>query len=139
MMKKARMASSPTSAIPLNGMRVETRNKLKAKNLSSRQNKSVKDVIGVIGLASPEEEEEEKANDPWQGTGWAGLMSKSGTQTRTALIGLEEIPSSTRAARGFGRGGADSPPKREEYRSVLEYSEIGEWVEGHIALPSATD
>jgi hypothetical protein len=47
-------------------------------------------------------------------------MFKRGTQTRTAQIGLEEIPSSTRATRGLGRGGPDSPPKREEHRSVLE-------------------
>jgi hypothetical protein len=120
MKKKARMASPPTPTIPLDGMRAETKNKLEAKNLSSRQNRAIKDMIGVTGLASPEEEEEEKANDPWQGTSLAGLMSTDGTQTRTALIGLEQIPSSTRAARGFGRGEADSSPKREEDRSILE-------------------
>src|ERR1700733_2480314 len=103
MKKKARMASPPTPTIPLDGMRAETRNRLEAKNLSSRQNRAIKDMIGVTDLASPEEEEEEeeKANDPWQGTSLAGLMSKDGTQARTALIGLEQIPSSTRAARGF--------------------------------------
>jgi hypothetical protein len=120
MKKKARTASLPTSTIPLNGMRAETRNKREAKNLSSRQNRAIKDMIGVTGLASPEDEEEEKANDPWQGTSLAGLMSQGGTQTRTALIGLEKIPSSTRAARGFGRGEANSPPKRKEDRSILE-------------------
>ena len=120
MKKKARTAPPPTSAIPLNGMRAETRNKLEAKDLSSRQNRAIKDMIGATGLASPEEEEEEKSNDPWQGTSLAGLMSKDGTQTRTALVGLEQIPSSTRAARGFGRGEADSQTKREEDRSILE-------------------
>src|SRR4051812_120277 len=50
MMKKARTASPPTPAIPLNGIRAETRNKLEAKNLSSRQNKAVKDMIGVTVL-----------------------------------------------------------------------------------------
>ena len=120
--KKARTASLPTSTIPLDGMGAETRNELEAKNPSSRQNRAIKDMIGVADLASPEEEEEEeeKANDPWQGTSLAGLMSKDSTQTRTALIGLGQIPSSTRAARGFGRGEADSLPKREEDRSVLE-------------------
>jgi hypothetical protein len=120
MKKKARTAPPPTSATPLDGMRAETKNKLEAKDLSSRQNRAIKDMIGVTGLASPEEEEEEKANDPWQGTSLAGLMSKDGTQTRTALVGLEQIPSSTRAARGFGRGEADSPTKREKDRSILE-------------------
>jgi hypothetical protein len=122
MKKKARTASPPISTIPLDGMRAETRNRLEAKNLSSRQSRAIKDMIGVTGLASPEEEEEEeeKANDPWQGTSLAGLMSKDGTQARTALIGLEQIPSSTRAARGFGRGEADSQPKRGEDRSILE-------------------
>src|SRR4051812_44977648 len=62
MKKKARTASSPTSAMPLNGMRTEMRNKLEAKNLSSRQNRAIKDMIGVTGLNSPVEEEEEKAN-----------------------------------------------------------------------------
>jgi hypothetical protein len=120
MKKKARTAPPPTSAIPLDGMRAETKNKFEAKDLSSRQNRAIKDMIGVTGLASPEEEEEEKANDPWQGTSLAGLMSKDGTQTRTALVGLEQIPSSTRAARGFGRGEADSPTKHEENRSIME-------------------
>jgi hypothetical protein len=120
MKKKARTAPPPTSAIPPNSMRAETRNKLEAKDLSSRQNRAIKDMIGGTGLASPEEEEEEKANDPWQGTSLAGLMSKDGSQTRTALVGLAQIPSSTRAARGFGRGEADNPTKREEHRSILE-------------------
>jgi len=120
MKKKARTAPPPTSTILLNGMRAETRNKLEAKDLSSRQNRAIKDMIGVSGLASPEEEEEEKTNDPWQGTSLAGLMSKDGTQSRTALVGLAQIPSSTRAARGFGRGEAESRTKREEDRSILE-------------------
>ena len=47
-------------------------------------------------------------------------MSKDATQTRTALVGLEQIPSSTRAARGFGRGEADNPTKCEDDRSVLD-------------------
>jgi hypothetical protein len=119
-MKKTRTAPPPTSAIPLNGMRAETKKKLESKDLSSRQNRAIKDMIGATRLASPEEEEEEKANDPWQGTSLAGLMSQDATQTRTALVGLEQIPSSTRAARGFGRGEADNPTKREEDRSVLD-------------------
>jgi hypothetical protein len=124
MKKKARTAHSPASATPLNSMRPETGNKLEAKDLSRRQNRAIKDMVGATGLASPEEEEEEeeeeRANDPWQGTSLAGLLSKDGTQSRTALIGLEQIPSSTRAARGFGRGEADNAPKREEDRSILE-------------------
>src|SRR3954447_8787885 len=135
MKKKARTASPPTPAIPLNGIRAETRNKLEAKNLSSRQNKAVKDMIGVTGVASPEEGEEEKANDPWQGTSLAGLMSKDGAHTRTALVGLEQIPSSTRAARGFGRGEADSPPKREVDRSILEIFG-GKWSRSRATSPS---
>jgi hypothetical protein len=33
---------------------------MKANNISSRQNRSIKDMIGVIGLASPKEEEVKK-------------------------------------------------------------------------------
>jgi hypothetical protein len=120
MKKKARAAPPPASTKPLDGMPDETKKKLEAKDIHDRQNAAVKNMISRAGRASPDNEEEAQGIDPWQGTSLAGLMAKDNTQKRTALVGLEQIPSTTRAAKGFSRGEGDSPSKREEIRSVLE-------------------
>jgi hypothetical protein len=120
MKKKARVAASPVSMKTTNSMCPETKKKLEAKDLHDRQNVAVEGMAGRGGCASPDDEEEAQGNDPWQGTSLAGLMAKDSTQKKRALVGLEPIPSTTRAAKGFSRGEGDSPTKREENRSILE-------------------
>lgn len=120
MKKKARMAPPKAIGQPLDGMRAEAKKNLEAKDLHERQNSAVKSMIGKTGRSSPEDEEEARENDPWQGTSLAGLMAKDSSKKRTALVGLEQIPSATRAAKGFGRGEGDSPTKRDKNRSILE-------------------
>ena len=120
MKKKARAAPPPATTNPFKGMRAETKKKLEANEIHDKQNSAVKSIFSRAGRASPDEEEETQGNDPWQGTSLAGLMSKDSTQKRTALVGLEQIPSTTRAAKGYRKGEGDSPTKREDNRSILE-------------------
>jgi hypothetical protein len=135
MKKKVRAAPSSASMGTLNSMRSETKKKLEAKDLHERQNIAVKGMIGNGRHASPDDEEEAQGNDPWQGTTLAGLMAKDSNQKRTALVGLEQIPSSTRAAKGFSRGEGDSPMKREENMSMLEIYG-GKTTKGRTTSPS---
>jgi hypothetical protein len=120
MKKKVRAAPPPAVSQPLQGMRAEINKRLEMKDLHDRQNIAVKSVIDGAGRASPDNEKEAQLNDPWQGTSLAGLMVKDSTQNRMALVGLEQMPSTTRAANGFNRGEGDSPTKWQENRSVLE-------------------
>lgn len=86
--------------------------------LAPNATKEVKRKFEVMSMqgkqkAALNEDDEEKAvpRDPWQGTSLAGLMGSS-NQPKRALIGSQEIQSSTRAASGFWRGDGDSPSKR---------------------------
>ena len=120
MKKKARAAPHATITNPLNSMSTEARKKLEAKEVHDRQDVAVKSMMSKARRTSPDNEEEPQGRDPWQGTSLAGLMTNDSTQRRPALVGLEPISSSTRAAKGFSRGEGDSPKKREENRSILE-------------------
>lgn len=125
MKKKARAASPPIFSQPASCMSEETKRKLEAKDLRERQKISIKSVIDRAGSASPDDEQEEQGNDPWHNTSLAGLMAKNNVHKRRALVGLEQIPSTTRAARGFGRGEGDSQTNPTDQRRILEIS-VGE-------------
>jgi hypothetical protein len=96
-------------------------------------------MIPKTRCSSPDDGEEARGNDPWQGTSLAGLMAKDSSKKRTALVGLQQIPSATRAAKGFGRGIGDSLTKRDENRSVLEIyggkSRSGRTISAAVGLP----
>src|SRR5256885_12712987 len=70
--------------------------------------------------SSTDDEEETRGNDPWQGTSLAGLMANDSPRKRTALVGLQQIPSTTRAAKGFGPGERERRTTQDESRSILE-------------------
>ena len=115
---KRQAAANPTTPIfqPTEHMRVQARRKIEARNLRARQKSALKDVTSGAGAGmavSDEEAEEGQEDEPWQGTSLAGLMTDMSSQ-KTALVGLEKIQSSTRAARGFGRSFAEGSIWRKE-------------------------
>ena len=116
--KKARDAPKSTDAMPttISGIRAETKKKLEAKHLHAKQNTVVKDGLGH----GSDDEDGEQDNDPWRGTALAGFMGASGSQQKIALVGVEKITSSTRAAKGFSRGVGESPRNLEEKKGILE-------------------
>ena len=84
--------------------------------LSPNAPREVKRKFEVMALQDQQKDvldgdEGEKTRDPWLGTSLAGLMGNS-SQPKRALIGSQDIQSSTRAANGFGRGEGDSPSKK---------------------------
>lgn len=84
--------------------------------LSPNAPKEVKRKFEVMALQDRQqnvvaEDVEAKSRDPWLGTSLAGLMGSS-SQPKRALVGNQEIQSSTRAASGFGRGEGESPSKK---------------------------
>ena len=84
--------------------------------LSPNAPREVKRKFEVMALQDRQktvlaDDTEDRARDPWLGTSLAGLMGNS-SQPKKALIGSQDIQSSTRAANGFGRGEGDSPSKR---------------------------
>jgi hypothetical protein len=101
-------------------MRAEAEKKLEAENLHKRQISAVKSMTRKTEGSSPDEEGETRGNDPWQGTSLAGLMASDSPKKRTALVGLQQIPSTTRAAKGFGPGEGDSRTTQDENRSIME-------------------
>ncbi|KAL9627587.1 MAG: hypothetical protein Q9164_007560, partial [Protoblastenia rupestris] len=117
--KKARAAAPPTFQ-PTDQMRTEGKKKLEAKALHSKQKNAVQNITNGINFSA--EEDEEQDDDPWLGTSLAGLMTDSNVQKRTALVGLEKMQSTTRAAKGFARGMGDNPPGRKEKLSALDMS-----------------
>lgn len=121
--KKARQTPLPISCQPVEGMHTEVKRKLEAKGLYERQNGAVNSMVARAARGiSDDEEEETIERDPWQGTSLAGLMASDASQKRTALLGLDKMSSSTRAAKGFSRGERDLRGKQEEMKSILEIS-----------------
>jgi hypothetical protein len=133
--KKARDAAPP-SFQPTERMSAETRKKLEARAMHAKQKDTVANLTSGCNLSEVEEEQD----DPWLGTSLAGLMTDTSAQKRTALVGLENIQSDTRAARGFGRGVGDSPAGRKQKMSVFDVfarPEVGEGSvveeQGHVS------
>jgi hypothetical protein len=114
MKKKARTAPPKVISQPHHGMRAEAEKKLEAKHLHKRQTSAVKSMARKAEGSSTDDEEETRGNDPWQGTSLAGLMANDSPRKRTALVGLQQIPSTTRAAKGFGPGERDSRTTQED-------------------------
>ena len=115
--KKAKNAAPPTFP-PTGTMRAETRKKTEARALRVRQKDALGDFTNGVTLSAAEDEEQE--DDPWLGTSLAGLMTDRNNSKRMALVGLEKVQSSTRAAKGFGRGTGDTPADRKEKMSVFD-------------------
>ena len=115
--KKAKNAAPPAFQ-PTGAMGVEARKKMEARALHVRQKDALGNITNGVDLSA--DEDEEQGDDPWLGTSLAGLMTDTNNLKRTALVGLEKVQSSTRAAKGFGRGTGDSPANRKEKMSVFD-------------------
>ncbi len=115
--KKARDTAPPTFQ-PTDQMRTGVKKKLEARAIHAKQKDAVRKITNGISLSADEDEEQD--DDPWLGTSLAGLMTDANFPKKTALVGLEKVQSTTRAAKGFGRGLGDSPPGRKEKMSVSD-------------------
>jgi hypothetical protein len=115
--KKARDVGPPALQ-PTEQMREETTKKMGARTLRARQKETIANLANGANLSMQENEGQE--DDPWLRTSLAGLMTNASNHKRTALVGLEKIQSSTRAAKGFGRVTGDSPADRREKMSVFD-------------------
>lgn len=82
-------------------MPVTVKQSLARRELQMKQGQALGQVMGHGNVEDGEEGTE--LNDPWSGTSLAGLMGE-GESAKRSLIGLDRLNSSTRAARGFGRG-----------------------------------
>lgn len=103
-LKKRARATAPTTFKPNERMRVDARKKMESAALRARQRGAMGDGAGGLALVA---EADEGDDDPWTGTTLAGLMTDQDDLRKTALVGLEKIPSSTRAAKKLPRGGGD--------------------------------
>ena len=87
-----------------------------------------------------DEENKDEDNDPWLGTSLAGLMTDiRRDRKKTALVGLERIQSSTKAARGLNRGfltGDEWREKEEKKNVAIEARETAD--KGGSRQPAST-
>lgn len=100
LMRKARSAPKLQLPEPTSPMSSATTQKLKRKALEQRQSDGLDQVMPRINGSGSEELADENVEDPWRGTSLAGLMA-AGSQEKRSLKGLEKLPSSTRAAKGY--------------------------------------
>lgn len=100
LVKKARDAPKKRLPEPVSPMPNATKRKLQRQALEQQQEEGLDRVIPKVNGDLSEEAEDEKIEDPWKGTSLARLMV-AGSQEKRSLKGLEKLPSSTRAARGY--------------------------------------
>lgn len=98
-------------------MRAETKKRKEAEVLSAKHKAALKQIKADagVGIVTPGEEddemEEDKEDDPWVGTTLQGLMT-SPKKSQQALVGLQGVKSTTRAAAGFSKAVTPSPKKQ---------------------------
>lgn len=106
LMRKAQNATPKPLPELSSGMSSDVRQKLRRAQLEQKQ-KAALCGLGTTARSVVGEEDdlidETRVDDPWSGTSLAGLMAE-GSQTRTSLVGLERVSSTTRAARGYSKG-----------------------------------
>ena len=100
LVRKAREAPRKVLPEPVSPMSKKTKQRLQRGALASKQQEALDRIISGKSTFGTDDPEEEKVEDPWRGTHLAGLMA-TGSQEKTSLKGLERMPSSTRAAKGF--------------------------------------
>jgi hypothetical protein len=101
-----RSDAGASAQIPLGHAKPETRKRMQGQALHKKQAQSVAKMTNGEAEAEAQDAKEE----PWKGTTLGALMSGGlgkDDGKRTALVGLQGIPSSTRASHGFARGEAD--------------------------------
>jgi hypothetical protein len=102
LMRKAKEAPRKTLPEPVSPMSKHTKQMLKRGTLASKQQETLDRVISGGRDRDGSDDTGEQEVDPWRGTSLAGLMA-TGSQEKRSLRGLERMPSSTRAAKGFSR------------------------------------
>ncbi|ETN45162.1 uncharacterized protein HMPREF1541_10039 [Cyphellophora europaea CBS 101466] len=105
LVKKAKDAPTKTLPTATSPMSKDAKRRLQRDILQTKQQKALERV----GAGPTATVAEEQLDDPWRGTSIAGLIA-SGSQEKRSLKGLDRLPSSTRAARGFGRPENGDPP-----------------------------
>ena len=110
---KARDAQRERVPVVTDGMRAETRKKIEGGLVRERQRAALDLVLRGEG---DEDEVTKKVHDPWIGTSLAEFMSGA-SQQRRALVGLEQVRSSTKAAKGFKQAEQQSPERNRGSRS----------------------
>ncbi|KIW60472.1 hypothetical protein, variant [Exophiala xenobiotica] len=108
LVKQAREAPPKALPEPKSPMSRQAKQRLKSDALQLKQ----KDTLQSLGLASMEEEEEDKVPDLWSGTSLAPLMA-GGNQEKTSLLGLERMASNTKAGMGFIRPSSSDSSGRD--------------------------
>jgi len=133
-MKKAAKRADPAAiknvARPTDSRTVmsdELKKKKQSKLLASKQQAGLKATrAGRLDPLSDEDEkllEEDKDDDPWVGTSLQGLMT-SPRKAQHALVGLDRIKSSTRAAAGYSMAETPSPLKGAKPLDLLDVTPV---------------
>lgn len=112
---KIKDLARPTTML---AMRKELRQKKEAEALRTKHKIVLDDMKGGLIRDSDSEEDaiSEREDDPWYGTTLHGLMA-SPQKAQTALVGLEKVQSTTRAAAGFSQ--PDHSPVRQRSSGIL--------------------
>jgi hypothetical protein len=115
LMKRARDAPRKQPPEPTSPMSKETKRKLQRAELEKKQQDVLNRVASRARVDDTAEdaEEEDKVEDPWRNTTLAGLMAV-GSQEKKSLKGLEKLPSSTRASKGFSKAESTAQPRRTD-------------------------
>lgn len=100
LVRKAKTAPKRQLPEPSSPVSSATTQKLRRKALNQKQSNGLDQIMPRIDESGSDELKDEKIEDPWRGTSLAGLMA-AGSQEKRSLKGLEKLPSSTRAARGY--------------------------------------
>ena len=102
-----------------NSMRPELKKKLEGAALHNKQSMAVKTTTNAS--AGDDEDDVEADYNPWNGSSLGGLMT-AGSRKKVALVGLEKIPSASRAAGGFERQLGEDSRRAKGSRNILDVS-----------------
>jgi hypothetical protein len=103
-----RSDAGASAQMPLDHARPETRKRIQGQTLHKKQAQAVAKMTNAE--AEAEAEFEDAKEEPWKGTTLGALMRGAlgmDDGKRTVLVGLQGIPSSTRASHGFARSEVD--------------------------------
>jgi hypothetical protein len=124
LMHKARHSQPKTLPELSPSMPREVKHRLHREKLEQKQKAALAELgAGIQNMDEIEDGVDDiKVDDPWSGTSLAGLMS-TGNQHKTSLIGLERIPSMSRAAKGYTKGRTDEASKSSKTKDIA--AELG--------------
>lgn len=141
-MKKAAKNAAPAAirsiARPIDSktvMREELKRKKQSEALAAKQQAGLKQ--SVAGKLDPATDEDENAeDDPWVGTSLQGLMATP-RKSQQALVGLDRIKSSTRAAAGYAMAETPSSRRSAGFNKLLDITPLKGRSERDVATESS--